>query len=134
MYYMVNITIGTPAQSLSLSLDTGSSDIWVNVPNSTYCKGDDDPCTSTGTFNIKDSSTFKMLDYEMNATYVSAFLAAGPYATDSLVIGDSKVKNMEFAVAEKSNNPRKFELSFKIHLSCNTGFILPVGTGSSHYL
>ncbi|CAI7567449.1 unnamed protein product [Penicillium palitans] len=105
MYYMVNITVGTPAQNLSLSLDIGSSDIWVNIPNSTYCKGDDDPCSSTGLFNLEDSSTFKMLDYEMNATYVSGFLAAGHYATDTLVIGDAKVKDMEFAVAEKSLNP-----------------------------
>ncbi|KAJ5117169.1 Peptidase A1 [Penicillium atrosanguineum] len=105
MYYMVNITIGTPAQNVSLSLDTGSSDIWVNVPNSTYCAADDDPCSSTGLFNLKDSSTFKMLDYEMNATYVSEFLAAGPYATDTLVIGGAAVKNMEFALAEESRNP-----------------------------
>ncbi|KAJ5302326.1 hypothetical protein PENANT_c008G07893 [Penicillium antarcticum] len=105
MYYMVNITVGTPAQNLSLSLDTGSTDIWVNIPNSTYCAADDDPCSSTGLFNLEDSSTFKMLDYEMNATYASGFLAAGHYATDTLVIGGAKVKDMEFAVAEKSLNP-----------------------------
>ncbi|KAJ5757377.1 uncharacterized protein N7511_006071 [Penicillium nucicola] len=105
MYYMVNITIGTPPQNLSLSLDIGSSDIWVNIPNSTYCAGNDDPCSSTGLFNSKDSSTFNMLDYEMNATYVGGFLAAGHYATDTLVIGDSKLKDMEFAVAEESYNP-----------------------------
>ncbi|OOQ82675.1 aspartic-type endopeptidase opsB [Penicillium brasilianum] len=106
MYYMVNITVGTPAQNVSLSLDTGSSDIWVNVPNSTYCAADDDPCTSTGVFNLKDSSTFKVLDYDMNATYVDSFLAAGPYATDTLTIGGATVKNMEFALAEESKNPR----------------------------
>jgi hypothetical protein len=108
MYYMVNITVGTPAQNLSLSLDTGSSDIWVNVPNSTYCAADDDPCSSTGLFKLEDSSSFKMLDYEMNATYVSGFLAKGPYATDTLVIGGATVKNMQFAVAEESLNPRKY--------------------------
>ncbi|KAJ5935749.1 hypothetical protein N7466_005296 [Penicillium verhagenii] len=105
MYYMVNITVGTPAQNVSLSLDTGSSDIWVNVPNSTYCTADDDPCSSTGLFNLDDSSTFKLLDYEMNATYASGFLAKGPYATDTLVIGGATVKDMEFALAEESENP-----------------------------
>lgn len=110
---MVNITIGTPPQNLSLSLDIGSSDIWVNVPNSTYCAADDDPCSSTGLFNLEDSSTFKLLDYDMNATYVTEFLAAGPYATDTLIIGGATVENMEFSLAEESANPR---MSF-FHLS-----------------
>ncbi|KAJ6113977.1 hypothetical protein N7523_007294 [Penicillium sp. IBT 18751x] len=105
LYYMVNITLGTPAQNLSLSLDIGSSDIWVNVPNSTYCAADNDPCSSTGLFNVKDSSTFKMLDYEMNATYAAGTLAVGPYATDTLTIGGATVKNMEFSLAEESANP-----------------------------
>jgi hypothetical protein len=109
---MVNITIGTPAQNLFLSLDTGSSDIWVNVPNSTYCAADDDPCSSTGLFNTKDSSTLEVLDYEMNATYAAGFLAAGPYATDKLVIGDATVKDMQFALAEVSKNPGKFDFFF----------------------
>lgn len=109
---MVNITVGTPPQNLSLSLDTGSSDIWVNLPNSTYCEGDDDPCSSTGLFNIKKSSSFEMLDYVMNATYASGFLAYGHYATDTLSIGGAKLKDMEFAVAETSLNPRKFKKPF----------------------
>ncbi|KAJ6002605.1 hypothetical protein N7451_005152 [Penicillium sp. IBT 35674x] len=103
-YYMVNITIGTPAQNFSLEIDTGSSDIWVNVPNSTYCAADDDPCSPYGLFSVDDSSTFKLLDYEMNATYASGFMAEGPYATDTLAIGGITVKNMEFAVAELSKN------------------------------
>ncbi|KGO61442.1 Peptidase A1 [Penicillium expansum] len=126
-YYMVNITIGTPAQKVSLSLDTGSSDIWVNVPNSTYCAADDDPCSSTGLFHIKDSSTFKMLDYEMNATYVSGFLAAGPYVTDKLVIGDATVKDMEFALANESKNPHNIWLMIGIS---GTDGILGIGYAS----
>lgn len=124
---MVNITVGTPAQNVSLSLDTGSSDIWVNVPNSTYCAADDDPCTSTGVFDLEKSSTFKMLDYDMNATYVGSFLAAGPYATDTLTIGGVTVKNMEFALAEQSHNPRTFSIAHSLdpkiwHLA-NDGFM-----------
>ncbi|KAJ5722627.1 hypothetical protein N7488_000662 [Penicillium malachiteum] len=105
MYYMVNITLGTPPQNLSLSLDTGSSDIWVNVPNSTYCAADGDVCSSTGLFDLSDSSTFTLLDYYMNATYVSGTLATGPYATDTLTIGGATVKDMQFALAETSSNP-----------------------------
>jgi len=56
-----------------------------------------------------------MLDYVMNATYASGFLAYGHYATDTLSIGGAKLKDMEFAVAETSLNPRKFK---KIPSSC----------------
>ncbi|KAJ5633097.1 hypothetical protein N7490_009436 [Penicillium lividum] len=106
LYYMVNITVGTPAQNLSLSLDIGSSDIWVNVDNSTYCAADEDFCSSTGVFKLDDSSTFKQLDYDMNMTYAGGdYLAAGPYATDTLTIGGITVKDMEFGLAEESRNP-----------------------------
>lgn len=117
---MVNITVGTPPQNLSLSLDTGSSDIWVNVPNSTYCTASGDVCTSTGLFNSSDSSTFNVLDYDMNATYVAGFLAAGPYATDTLTIGGATVKDMEFGVADESHNPRKsLEPHLESGMVCN---------------
>ncbi|KAJ5249025.1 hypothetical protein N7468_000476 [Penicillium chermesinum] len=104
MQYWVNITVGTPAQKVSLTLDTGSSDVWVNIPNSTFCSADDDPCSPYGVFKQKDSSTFHMLDYQMNATYAAGFLAEGYYATDTLSIGGVKVKDYQFAVADISHN------------------------------
>lgn len=36
--YMVNVTIGTPPQPLTLQLDTGSSDTWVPGANTTVCE------------------------------------------------------------------------------------------------
>lgn len=93
-----------------MTLDTGSSDIWVNVPNSTYCSADDDVCSSDGLFTQKDSKTFKLLDYELNATYASGFLAEGPYATDTISVGGVDVDDQQFAVAYKSKNPCEYQL------------------------
>jgi len=42
--YFANVTMGTPAQTLKLHLDTGSSDLWVNVATSTLCKEKGSPC------------------------------------------------------------------------------------------
>lgn len=85
-----------------LSIDTGSSDMWVNVPNSDYCSQDGDPCALYGLFNPKKSSTFKQLDYKMNATYLAGTLAVGHYATDKVKIGGATIKKAQFAVAEDS--------------------------------
>lgn len=81
--------------------------MWVNVPNSTFCAAHDDPCSPYGVFDLKNSSTFKKLDYDMNATYASGYLAAGPYGTDTVEIGGATLKDFEFGVAEESQNKCK---------------------------
>ncbi|KAJ5488535.1 aspartic-type endopeptidase opsB [Penicillium diatomitis] len=102
--YLVNITVGSPGQSVMLSIDTGSSDMWVNVPNSKYCEGDGAPCAEGGVFDPKKSSTYKKFDYDIKATYVAGMLAKGPYGTDKVEIGGVTVKKAEFAVADESHN------------------------------
>jgi hypothetical protein len=37
LLYLVNATVGTPPQTFSLQIDTGSSDIWVGYPINTFC-------------------------------------------------------------------------------------------------
>ena len=36
--YFMNVSLGTPAQDLQLHIDTGSSDLWVNVDSSHLCE------------------------------------------------------------------------------------------------
>ena len=36
--YVATVKVGTPPQTLTMQLDTGSSDTWVPAPNASVCK------------------------------------------------------------------------------------------------
>ena len=38
--YYANVSVGTPAQSLSLQIDTGSSDVWLPSSSASLCEED----------------------------------------------------------------------------------------------
>ncbi|KAF7585558.1 hypothetical protein BBP40_010661 [Aspergillus hancockii] len=86
----------------SLALDTGSSDLWVNVANSSFCSSVGDPCSSFGTYDAGASSTYKNVGTEFNATYGDGTNAYGPYVTDKLNLGGVVVDDFQFGVAESS--------------------------------
>ncbi|PWY86780.1 acid protease [Aspergillus heteromorphus CBS 117.55] len=102
-YYLLNLTLGTPAQKFSLALDTGSSDIWVNTANSSLCSGSDAPCNAYGLYNYSASSTYETVGTSINITYAGGTNAYGPYVTDKLTVGNATIDKMQFAIAESSN-------------------------------
>ncbi|KAI2817885.1 hypothetical protein CBS115989_5621 [Aspergillus niger] len=104
-YYAVNLTLGTPAQKVSLALDTGSSDLWVNTGNSTYCSIDN-LCTPYGLYNASESSTVKTVGTHLNDTYADGTNLYGPYVTDKLTIGNTTIDNMQFGIAESTTSKR----------------------------
>lgn len=101
-FYILNLTLGTPAQQFAVALDTGSSDLWVNVANSSYCSSRTNPCKPFGLYDPDASSTYKNLGVEFNATYGDGTNAYGYYATDELGLGDVNVDDMQFGVAEST--------------------------------
>ncbi|PMD65086.1 aspartic proteinase precursor [Hyaloscypha bicolor E] len=102
--YFANGTLGTPAQSLRLHLDTGSSDLWVNTPTSALCKSKGSPCASAGTYTANSSSTYSYIASDFNISYVDGSGASGDYVSDTFTIGGTKLDKLQFGIGYTSSS------------------------------
>lgn len=102
--YFANGTLGTPAQSLRLHLDTGSSDLWVNTPSSALCKSKGSPCAATGTYTANSSSTYSYIASDFNISYVDGSGASGDYVTDTFSIGGTALQSLQFGIGYTSSS------------------------------
>ncbi|KAI1261974.1 eukaryotic aspartyl protease [Xylariaceae sp. FL1019] len=101
--YYINTTIGTPAQSLRLQIDTGSSDLWVNTPASNECSASGSPCASTGTYSANDSSTYEYVGSWFNISYVDGSSAGGDYVKDTVTVGSTTLDQLQFGIGYTSS-------------------------------
>lgn len=81
------VSIGTPPQSLLLQIDTGSSDTWVEVPESLLCRARSQPCAISGTYDNSSSSTYHYVNSLFDIQYGDGTAAIGDYATETFHIG-----------------------------------------------
>lgn len=102
--YFINATLGTPAQSLRLHIDTGSSDLWVNTPSSTICKQKSSPCSFAGTYTANSSSTYDYVGSWFNISYVDGSGASGDYVTDTITVGGTTLTDFQFGVGYTSSS------------------------------
>ncbi|KAK6362372.1 hypothetical protein TWF730_006063 [Orbilia blumenaviensis] len=107
--YLANVSVGTPAQSMQLQIDTASSDIWVLSESIAACHGPADydlwntDC-SFGSFNRDASSTFKLLGQDrFGILYADGTGAEGDYAEDTFTVGGATVEGMQIGVATTAN-------------------------------
>jgi hypothetical protein len=101
--YYANLTLGTPAQSLRLHIDTGSSDLWVNTASSSFCQSSQNPCDG-GTYSSSQSSTYKVVNDQFNISYVDGSGASGDYVSDTLEFGGVTLNNFQFGIGEVSSS------------------------------
>ncbi|GAP86441.1 putative aspartic-type endopeptidase [Rosellinia necatrix] len=102
--YFVNATLGTPAQSVRLHLDTGSSDLWVNTPNSALCADSSQQCAYAGSYSANDSSTYEYIGGWFNISYVDGSGASGDYVSDTITIGSSTLDRLQFGIGYTSSS------------------------------
>lgn len=102
--YLINGSLGTPAQNFRLHIDTGSSDLWVNTPSSALCKKYAQACDQTGVYIANSSSTYKYVNSDFNITYVDGSGAIGDYATDTFALGNVVLDSFQFGIGYSSDS------------------------------
>jgi hypothetical protein len=104
LLYLVNTTVGTPPQEISLQLDTGSSDIWIPTSSSSICAVDD-RCTS-GSYNQQESSTFEeVLQGQFQISYVDGTKIGGDYINETFGIAGATIRQMTMGTALAAEEP-----------------------------
>ncbi len=102
-FYMINFTLGTPAQEIiGVTLDTGSSDLWVSSKSNPYCQ--EINCEEYGFYDLGASSTWKYNNSKFSIQYGDYTYAKGDWGMDTIHIGDTSVPNFNFAVATDANS------------------------------
>lgn len=116
LQYNINFELGTPAQSFSAAIDTGSSDLWVvessnpycvqnGINNVTYNPGDEIDCSSIGGFfTSAKSSTYEDIRDDFYIQYGDYTFAQGAWATDVLHVGSAVLNNFTFGDASETNS------------------------------
>jgi Eukaryotic aspartyl protease len=104
--YFANITLGTPPQRLRMHIDTGSSDLWCNSPQSELCRGGILSCATSGTYDSTASSTHNFVNSDFNISYMDGSGAVGDYLTDTIAIGGQTITDFQFGVGTRSTSPQ----------------------------
>ncbi|AMD19459.1 HCL692Wp [Eremothecium sinecaudum] len=103
-FYTVDLKIGTPEQTVSVLLDTGSSDLWV-VGSNVRCSSSEpnDDCKEYGAFDTSQSSTWSSNGTDFYISYLDNSSASGVWGMDILKINDLNIDGATLAVANESS-------------------------------
>ncbi|ROW02148.1 hypothetical protein VSDG_02362 [Cytospora chrysosperma] len=97
--YTIDIELGTPPQTVTVVLDTGSTELWVN-PNC-ETSGQPEYCASFSQFDYTESSTIQDMGAANMISYGKGNVTF-EYVSDMLSIGSASITDQIFGVAFES--------------------------------
>ncbi|KAH6848023.1 aspartic peptidase domain-containing protein [Chaetomium sp. MPI-CAGE-AT-0009] len=92
--YTIEVTLGTPGQTVPVQFDTGSSELWVNP----VCSKSTTPEFCNAQPRFTESSTLVDLDAQGHVTYGTGY-ADFEYIADYVGIGSARITQQIFGVA-----------------------------------
>ncbi|XP_038675944.1 gastricsin-like [Scyliorhinus canicula] len=93
-YYYGSITVGTPPQSFTVLLDTGSSNLWVP---SVYCYSTS--CDNHAKFDPSQSSTFSSTGKSFSMSYGAGSLS-GYFGYDTVTVAGITISHQELGLSK----------------------------------
>ncbi|XP_054258716.1 lysosomal aspartic protease-like isoform X1 [Macrosteles quadrilineatus] len=96
MYYYGPMTIGTPAKTIQVLFDTGSSDLW--VPSRQMCRNHNQYCKQHSTYNHKKSSSYHRNGKPFSIQYGSGKVS-GIVSQENIAVGGLQVTSQLFGEA-----------------------------------
>lgn len=103
--YVTTIKVGTPPQSVLVAFDTGTSDTWVRLFNSSDCRNSEEPCYITEKifFDAPKSTSFESLDSGFSMIYGAGEIN-GTWAKDTFQIGGVGINALQFGAGDESRD------------------------------
>lgn len=100
-YFYATMYVGSDRQKTTVSLDTGSSDMFIMTKSNPYCQGNNE-CTGME-FDPSSSTTFKNTSQPWHIQYYDTTGAFGYLCQDTIEFGGASVPNAYVAVADVAN-------------------------------
>ncbi len=99
-WYGIDIEVGNPPQKVTVSIDTGSSDLWVTSKPEVI--GDDPNIYLYGVYNASKSSTYKHISDSFRTKYADQSSAVGEWFKDDVTIGGHTVKGFTLGLSKQN--------------------------------